>query len=87
MCDDNRGDLARGRGHIPGPRFSPQTKQSCLGLGTEPTHSTRICFNVCVFLFTGGGNGNPLQYCCLENPMDGGAWRAMVRGFQRVGHD
>ena len=20
------------------------------------------------------GNGNPLQYCCLENPMDGGAW-------------
>ena len=22
----------------------------------------------------GGGNGNPLQYCCLENPMDRGAW-------------
>ena len=32
-----------------------------------------------IFLFpltgvNGGGNGNPLQYCCLENPMDGGAW-------------
>ena len=26
----------------------------------------------------GGGNGNPLQYCCLENPMDRGAWRAPV---------
>ena len=26
----------------------------------------------------GGGNGNPLQYSCLENPMDGGAWQAMV---------
>ena len=26
----------------------------------------------------GGGNGNPLQYSCLENPMDRGAWRAMV---------
>ena len=26
----------------------------------------------------GEGNGNPLQYCCLENPMDGGAWRATV---------
>ena len=26
----------------------------------------------------GGGQGNPLQYSCLENPMDGGAWRAMV---------
>ena len=27
---------------------------------------------------TGEGNGNPLQYSCLENPMDGGAWWAMV---------
>ena len=25
-----------------------------------------------------GGYGNPLQYSCLENPMDRGAWRAMV---------
>jgi len=26
----------------------------------------------------GEGNGNPLQYSCLENPMDKGAWRATV---------
>ena len=26
-------------------------------------------------------NGNPLQYSCLENPMDGGAWWAAVHGF------
>ena len=26
----------------------------------------------------GEGNGNPLQYFCLENPMDGGAWQAAV---------
>ena len=26
----------------------------------------------------GGGHGNPLQYSCLENPMDGGAWQAAV---------
>ena len=26
----------------------------------------------------GEGNGNPLQYSCLENPMDRGAWRAIV---------
>ena len=32
----------------------------------------------------GEGNGNPLQYSCLENPMDGGAWWATVHG---VGHD
>ena len=35
----------------------------------------------------GEGNGNPLQYSCLENPMDGGAWWATVNGSQRVGHD
>ena len=28
----------------------------------------------------GEGHGNPLQYSCLENPMDRGAWRAAVRG-------
>ena len=27
----------------------------------------------------GGGHGNPLQYSCLENPIDRGAWQAMVR--------
>ena len=26
----------------------------------------------------GGGHGNPLQYSCLENPMDRGAWRATI---------
>ena len=29
----------------------------------------------------GEGNGNPLQYSCLENPMDRGAWRATVHGI------
>ena len=29
---------------------------------------------------TGEGNGTPLQYSCLENPMDGGAWKAAVHG-------
>ena len=35
----------------------------------------------------GEGNGTPLQYSCLENPMDGGAWQAAVHGVTRVGHD
>ena len=35
----------------------------------------------------GEGNGTPLQYSCLENPMDGGALWATVHGSQRVGHD
>ena len=35
----------------------------------------------------GGGNDNTLQYSCLENPMDRGAWWVTVHGSQRVGHD
>ena len=35
----------------------------------------------------GEGNGNPLQYSCLENPIDRGAWQATVRGISRVGHN
>ena len=35
----------------------------------------------------GEGNGNPLQYSCLENSMDRGAWQATVHGVARVGHD
>ena len=31
----------------------------------------------------GGGNGNPLQYSCMGNPMDRGAWRATVQGFAK----
>ena len=44
---------------------------SILGLGRSP----------------GGGNGKPLQYSCLENPTDRGAWWARVHGVARVGHD
>ena len=32
---------------------------------------------------SGEGNGNPLQYSCLENPMDRGAWRASVQGITK----
>ena len=35
----------------------------------------------------GEGNGNPLQYSCLENPMNREAWWATVMGSHRVGHD
>ena len=31
----------------------------------------------------GGGNDNPLQYSCLGNPMDRGAWRAVVHGVTK----
>ena len=37
--------------------------------------------------FPGEGNGNPLQYSCLENPMDGGTTRLQSMGSQRVRYD
>ena len=37
--------------------------------------------------FPGEGNGNPLQYSCLGNRMDRGAWQAIVHGVARGGHD
>ena len=38
-------------------------------------------------LIPGVGNGNPLQYFCLENSMDRGAWWAIVHGVVKVRHD
>ena len=35
----------------------------------------------------GEGNGNPLQYSCLETFMDGGAWRVTVHELRRVRHN
>ena len=35
----------------------------------------------------GEGNGHPLQYSCLGDPMDRGAWRATVHGVARAGHN
>ena len=37
--------------------------------------------------YHGEGNGSPLQYSCLKNPIDRGAWQATVHGVARVGRD
>ena len=53
-------------------------------------HSLYFFFpTTCGYLRTkfGESNGTPLQYSCLENPMDRGAWWAAVQGSLRVGHD
>ena len=48
----------------------------------------RHSFDPWVTKIPGGGNGNPLQYSCLENPRDKGAWcRLLSMGSQRLGHD
>ena len=70
--------------------FPERTEQwiSPVARGKE---STRQCrrgrFNPWVRKIPGEGNGNPLQYSCLKNPMDRGAWQATVHGLQRVGYN
>ena len=36
-----------------------------------------------VYIYSEEGNGNPLQYSCLENPMDRGTWLAAVHGVTK----
>ena len=38
-------------------------------------------------MYCGEANGNPLQYSCLENSIDRGAWWVQFMGSQRVIHD
>ena len=40
-------------------------------------------YNIPSYLYVGEGNGTPLQYSCLENPMDGGAWWTAVPGVTK----
>ena len=42
-----------------------------------------ILINHDLFIVFGEGTGTPLQYSCLENPMDGGAWWAAVHGVAK----
>ena len=49
---------------------------------TQEKHLLFLCFDLfCTFF--GEGDGTLLQYSCLENPMDGGAWQAAVQGVAK----
>ena len=50
--------------------------QFLLQVVVEPGLLIWLLFSTEVVYETGEGNGTPLQYSCLENPMDGGAWQA-----------
>ena len=65
-------------------------------VGKEPAYSSgdhlqcqRPKFNPWIRKIPGSGeaNGNPLQYSCLENPMDRGVWRATEHAGARTGHN
>ena len=57
--------------------LSLQVQNFLLFFSSTPTS---VSFLVGVAALFGEGNGTPLQYSCLENPMDGGAWWAAVHG-------
>ena len=48
-----------------------------------PANAGDVNLNPASGKLPGEGNGNPLQYSCLENPMDRGAWRATVHGVTK----
>ena len=48
--------------------------------GLHPTYGELITFILVVCRTIGESDGTPLQYSCLENPMDGGAWLTAVHG-------
>ena len=66
--------------------FAIEGRVSTTSLGTfGRTRFWTLLINSCAILevprgSVGEGNGTPLQYSCLENPMDGGAWKAAVHG-------
>ena len=53
------------------------------GLCLEPPCSLGSLLSVSLMTLPGEGDGTPLQYSCLENPMDGGAWWAAVHGVAK----
>ena len=65
-------NIGKGRSSLRGPWWLSCKESACnagdLGLISGSGRSP------------GRGHGNPLQYSCLENPMDRGAWRAAVHG-------
>ena len=54
---------------------------------TPRGHGVSGAYNENILELDRGSKGTPLQYFCLENSMDGGAWWAAVHGVARVRHD
>ena len=59
----------------PGIEPGPPTMQADALPSEKPgTTGQKLDYSILIKLAIGEGNGNPLQYSCLENSMDGGAW-------------
>ena len=74
---------------LPGKSHGQRSLVGCSPWGRYESDTTeRLLFQFSLSCI-GGGNGNPLQYSCLENSRDGGAWWAglLSMGSHRIGHD
>ena len=69
------GKVVKGKPHFP-------THRTVLG-ALLLTRRSRPHISSTLLAMCGEGNGTPLQYSCLENPMDGGAWWAAVHGVAK----
>ena len=70
---------------LPGKSHGRRSLVGCSPWGPEESDTTeRLHFHFSLSCI-GEGNGNPLQYFCLENPRDGGAWWAAVSGVAQSG--
>ena len=76
---------------LPGKSHGRRDLVGCSPWGREESDTTERLHFIFHFHFSlsciGEGNGNPLQYSCLENPRDRGAWWLPSMGSHRVGHD
>ena len=68
-------ELSYGESWFPSLPFKPR---QAISRGSDNKDSNWVCQSV-----YGEGNGTPLQYSCLENPMDGGAWCTAVHGVAK----
>ena len=65
---------------LPGKSHGLRSLVGCCPWGHQESDTTEPLHFHFPLSCIGGGNGNPLQYSCLENPRDGGAWWAAVCG-------
>ena len=68
---------------LPGKSHGRRSLVGCSPWGRQESDTTeRLPFHFALSCI-GEGNGNPLQYSCLDNPRDGGAWWAAVHGVDK----
>ena len=65
---------------LPGKSHGQRRLVGCSPWGRKESETTEQLHFHFSLLCTGEGNGNPLQWSCLENPRDGGAWWAAIYG-------